>query len=207
MRIIEIEALPNGAHSNQSIIHMLEEIPEGWAVIPEDMELPDTFPFVNIVVDEENQIVTSMTAGVKPPADITLLKLQKEREISQTCHSTITSGCDVTLSDGEVYHFSLEETDQINLTTAFNAIQNGATGYPYHADGQLCRMYSAEDITIISDAVIEYKLYHLTYCNHLLTWIRRSETADELEAITYGAELPEDLAANMQEVLTTSASL
>ena len=131
------------------------------------------------------------------PTDLTGMKAVKKEELSDACHAAIVAGVDVKLSDGTTGHFSLEETDQINLTTAYNAVQNGATGYPYHADGQLCKMYPAADITAISQAATAHKLYHLTYCNHLMAWAKRVETADELTAITYGAELPEDLAANM----------
>ena len=62
MRIIEIETLPNGAHRNQQ--GDVYAIPAGWARIPDGMEIPDTFPFVNIEV--EGQVVTKMTAGVVP---------------------------------------------------------------------------------------------------------------------------------------------
>ena len=62
MLIIEIAALENGAHRNQT--GTFPTIPEGWAVVPDGMEIPDTFPFVNIEV--ENGAVTSMTAGVVP---------------------------------------------------------------------------------------------------------------------------------------------
>lgn len=69
MRIIEINALDNGAHNNQTINGVIP-VPEGWAVIPDDMTIPDTFPFVNITVadsDEESvPFVTSMTAGEVP---------------------------------------------------------------------------------------------------------------------------------------------
>lgn len=50
MKIIEVQALPNGAHRNQS--GEFSTIPDGWAVIPEDMPIPDTFPFVNIEAEE-----------------------------------------------------------------------------------------------------------------------------------------------------------
>ena len=84
-------------------------------------------------------------------------------------------------------------------------MQAGAAGYPYHADGQLCRMFSAAEIQAIAQASIEHKLYHTTLCNHLLTWARRAETAEELEGIAYTAEgLPEDLAANMAQVLAAA---
>ena len=49
-------------------------------------------------------------------------------------------------------------------------------------------------------AATAHKLYHTTYCNHLMAWARRA-AADELEGITYGAELPADLAANMEAIL------
>ena len=62
MFIIEIAALENGAHRNQT--GDLRTIPEGWAVDPDDIKVPDTFPFVNIEV--EGQTVVSMTPGVVP---------------------------------------------------------------------------------------------------------------------------------------------
>lgn len=61
MRIIEIKALDNGAHQNQTYHGVL---PDGWAIIPDDMAIPATFPFVNITV--EGDTVTSMTEGVVP---------------------------------------------------------------------------------------------------------------------------------------------
>lgn len=62
MKIIEIIALENGAHRNQ--FGDISTVPEGWAVIPEYMEIPNTFPFVNIKV--EGATVVSMTAGTMP---------------------------------------------------------------------------------------------------------------------------------------------
>lgn len=88
MKIIEIKALENGAHRNQT--GNLKTIPEGYALIPDDMTIPSTFPFVNIEVAEETRykkertlneetkeyetkeipytinVVTSMTEGVMP---------------------------------------------------------------------------------------------------------------------------------------------
>ena len=80
-------------------------------------------------------------------------------------------------------------------------MQQGAADYPYHADGELCRMFTAAEIGAVGQASIAHKLYHTTYCNHLFDWIRRADAA-ELAGITYGAELPDDLAAHMQEILT-----
>ena len=62
MKIIEIPALDNGAHRNQTTTSTT--IPTGWAEIPADVTIPETFPFVDIQV--EGSKVVSMTAGVVP---------------------------------------------------------------------------------------------------------------------------------------------
>ena len=49
MKMLEITALPNGAHRNQTFHGNLLD---GWAVIPDDMAIPETFPFVNIEAEE-----------------------------------------------------------------------------------------------------------------------------------------------------------
>ena len=60
MNYIKIETNANGSHYNQ----FGGVRGEGWAIIPEDMVIPNTFPFVNIEV--ENGVVTSMTEGTVP---------------------------------------------------------------------------------------------------------------------------------------------
>lgn len=59
MRIIELEALSNGAHRNQKSSTGLF-VPEGWAIIPDDMEIPASFPFVDVEV--ESVVVTKLIA-------------------------------------------------------------------------------------------------------------------------------------------------
>ena len=133
------------------------------------------------------------------------IRTDKLAELSSSCNAAITAGMDVETTQG-TEHFSLQETDQINLTTALSAVQAGASGYPYHADGQLCRLFTAAEIQAIAAASVKHKLYHTTLCNHLLTWARRAETREELSGITYSANgLPEDLAANMAAVLAAAA--
>ena len=133
------------------------------------------------------------------------IRADKLAELSASCNTAITAGMDVETTQG-TEHFSLQETDQINLTTALSAVQSGAAGYPYHADGQLCRLFTAAEIQAIAAASVKHKLYHTTLCNHLLTWARRAKTREELSGITYSADgLPEDLAANMAAVLAASA--
>lgn len=142
-----------------------------------------------------------------PVPDIEEIRLSKLSDISATCNQTIIAGFDLTLSGGSAQHFSLEETDQINISSAFMEVKQGAQEYPYHADGEMCSLFSGQDIIALETAAKQHKLYHTTYGNHLLTWIRRAETLEEVEGIYYGAALPEDLAANMQVILTAMGAV
>ncbi len=125
---------------------------------------------------------------------------QKYTEVSAACQQAIYNGFDAEVETG-TEHFSLKDEDQINLQTANDAIKNGAMGYPYHSDGNLCRLFKADEITTLANAAVQHKLYHTTYCNHLMRWIDRVETVDELNQIYYGANLPEDLKKNMEQVM------
>ena len=128
------------------------------------------------------------------------LQQQKYTEVSAACQQAIYNGFDAEVETG-TEHFSLKDEDQINLQTANDAIKTGAMGYPYHSDGNLCRLFKADEITTLANAAVQHKLYHTTYCNHLMRWIDRVETVDELNQIYYGADLPEDLKKNMEQVM------
>lgn len=64
MKMLEIKALLNGAHRNQDYHGVL---PEGWALIPADMETPN-FPFGEVEVAEVDGMmtVTKWTPGEVP---------------------------------------------------------------------------------------------------------------------------------------------
>lgn len=128
----------------------------------------------------------------------------KLAELSAACNTAITAGCGVILAGGTAGHISLTAEDQINLTNACAAVDAGTEAYPYHLDGALCALYQAADILAMGRAATAHKLYHTTYYNHLAAWVRRCGTVDEVQAITYGAELPDDLAENMAAILAAA---
>ena len=80
MLIVEIQALENGAHRNQT--GTFHTIPDGRAEVPSNIEIPDTFPFVNLTA--EDGVVTSMTAGVVPEP-------QPEPEPAPTLEDRVTN--------------------------------------------------------------------------------------------------------------------
>lgn len=64
MRVIEIAALSNGAHRNQT---GLDVLPDGWARIPDEMETQN-FPFGVVIAEEIDGVmtVTGWTPGAMP---------------------------------------------------------------------------------------------------------------------------------------------
>ena len=72
MRIIEIISLQNGAHLNQTTNSDIQ-IPEGWALIPENIEC-ENFPFGDVEVAEIDGIitVTKWIPGIVPKPDLVI---------------------------------------------------------------------------------------------------------------------------------------
>lgn len=132
--------------------------------------------------------------------DLPTLAEKKINEVNEACDNTIYSGIDVVLSDGS-QHFSLTLKDQTDIDSMFNSVTLGATEYPYHSDGNQCKILSANDIILLYAASKAHVTYHTTYCNELHTWINRETDSEELSKIYYGIDLPEDLKTHMSGML------
>lgn len=66
MRIIKIQAEENGGHDNQTTSEIIP-VPDGWLIIPDDIEIPDTFPFVTFHYRKD--VVTDMSPAPVPPPE------------------------------------------------------------------------------------------------------------------------------------------
>lgn len=146
------------------------------------------------------------------PYEPTLEELQdaKRQEVSSACERIIYNGVSVTLTDGTIEHFALTEHDQINLFGKQAQLSVGADQLEYHADGQPCRYYSSADMQAIIAAALWHVSYHTTYCNALNMWIAACETAEDVQAIFYGADVPEEyqsevLQAYLKEIADMAA--
>ena len=139
--------------------------------------------------------------GITPPkdwGDVEQVRAAVRQEIGLSCSAAIYAGVDV----GQ-RHYSLTEHDQTEIMAQYATVKEGAEAVPYHADGELCRMYPAEEFAALAQAATAHVFCHRTYCNHVNAWIARADLA-ELENITYGAELPEDLAASMAAIMNAA---
>lgn len=117
-------------------------------------------------------------------------KASKRAEVSSACESIIYKGVSVTFGDGTTEHFALTEHDQLNLFGKQAQLASGVEQLEYHADGQPCRYYTAADMQAIIEAAMFHVSYHTTYCNALNMWIAGCQTAEEVQQIFYGADVP-----------------
>lgn len=190
---LEADAQGIASHDGKTYWH-LDECPEFG------VDGYDTVSAVSISAEEAEAIMAALDAGKPAPepepepdpdGSIDLVRENTIIQTSAACNAVITAGVDVTLSDGQTYHFSLGLEDQLNLLSLQGMLAAGAEAVPYHADGEECRYYSAEDFSAIAQAATMWKLYQESYYNSLRGYIRGMETMAELLAVTYGMEIPE----------------
>lgn len=112
----------------------------------------------------------------------------KISELSSACQYTIEAG--LTIND---LHYSYTEKDQINLNDIVNTVK--LTGLPlgYHADGQNCTEYSAEELINIYIQLAMNKYCQQTYFNQSREYLKSLEESDTnkeiVESYTYGMPL------------------
>ena len=104
MKIIEIKALENGAHRNQSSDE-IKNIPNGWAVIPDSLEIPNSFHFVNIIAN--NGVVLSLKSD-EAAYNLAKEKEKREEEDFKNTKLVIQDDIDSMLVDQE-YRLTLLE--------------------------------------------------------------------------------------------------
>ena len=152
-----------------------------------------------------------------PPYVPTLdeLIVAKKAEVDAACNAAIVNGFDVAISTG-TEHFDMKLEDQIALGVCAEMAKSGENAIPWHPNGDAtlpCVYYSAADMTLISNAAYQHRSYHQTYCNSLKVWAQNCTTAEELEIIHYGADVPieyqsevlKDYLAALQEEVNSAA--
>ena len=146
-----------------------------------------------IVSDEPDNINTfpvpsGLWIGDKMPPQydsIEATKTAKLAEISKSCEDYIYAGTNVTLPDNTTEHFTYTLADQSNISEMFTAVMAGATEYPYHADGEICKIYTKEQITTIYGTLSLFKTEATTYHNSLKAQINAMTDADAILAIKF----------------------
>lgn len=131
---------------------------------------------------------------------IDMVRAGKLQELSEACHAEIVNGVDVDFG-GNTFHFSMGIEDQLNIASLSTRSAMGES-VPYHADGCPCRFFTPEEFSGIVNACLAHKLFAESYYNSLKAWVLTCETADEIEGIAYGDEIPEDYQSDVFRALT-----
>lgn len=179
---------------DQSTTYQIEDRP-----LLDGADSMKTVRAIVISKDEAAAIIAALDANQSIPepepefpddGSIEMVRENVINQMSAACNAAIVGGVDVTLSDGQTYHFSLNLEDQLNLLSLQGMIANGAEAVPYHADGEECRFFSTDDFTAVTTAATNWKLYNESYFNSLRAYIQSMETMEELLAVEYGMEVP-----------------
>lgn len=186
MKIIEVSALPNGAHRNMASSG-ISKAPDGWAVIPEELDIPDTFPFVGIEAEEIDGImtVTALTPGAPPEPDLDPIKAQRIAQ-SKVDLAAYLEDHPIQWTDGEYYSITEEKQQQLTgkLMAAIMA-QSMSTDYhlTWNSTGDVCREWTLQDLSALAFAIDARVTALVSYQQTQEVAMRNASTLAELDAI------------------------
>ena len=218
MFIIRIEANPSGSRPPLQSWNGATP-PEGFAFLTDAQKdvFYSTTPagFVNITVEEQEGVkyvasievnqeaLDAFKATLPDPTDS--VKAEKIAEIKKDCEEYIYAGTDVTYADGAKEHFTYSLVDQSNISEMFTAIMAGATEYPYHADGEICKIYSKEQIVTIYGTLSLFKTEATTYHNSLKAQVNAMTDVDAITAVKFKeTELTGEYLENYAAMMTSA---
>ena len=116
------------------------------------------------------------------------------------------AGAGVLVNAFTAWLFLKDKEKDLNVESMFTAVTLGAKEQQYHCDGGEVKTYSAADVVVLYAAYKNYVTKHTTYCNLLKTWIKRETDKAVIGAIRYGDTLPDDLTAQMQNILNAATA-
>lgn len=186
MKIIELSALSNGAHRNMESSAWLAP-PEGWAMIPEEMALPDTYPFVEVEAEEIDGImtVTALTPGTMPEPDLEPIKVARIAR-SKTDLASYLEAHPLQWTDGEYYSITAEKQQQLT-SKLFSAYVKKSSGIPYdltwNSTGDVCREWTLQDLSALAFAIETRVTALVSYQQHQEVAMRDAATLEALDAI------------------------
>lgn len=149
--------------------------------------------------DEEEEEQPVVPTPEEPDAMIEFVRTTKLNEMSKTCRQVIEEGFDLEIR-GETQHFSLSTQDQLNLMN-LNVLAETQELIPYHADGETCIFYTAEEIKTIASTATQFRIYQTTYYNALKDYINALDTIEAIATITYGTPIPEEYKSDVLRIL------
>lgn len=191
MQVIELSAMKNGAHRNQSGNFDITPL-DGWAIVSEGLETPSTFPFVKNLVQDESGVVI----GWEPDQEAYEAAMEATNPLSGAIESRIAQSKEdlaayldthpITWTDGEQYSITAEK--QAQLTSKIMAATMAQTlSQPYtltwNSTGQVCREWTLQDLSALAFAIDARVTALVSYQQTQEVAMRNAATREELDAI------------------------
>ena len=169
-----------------------------------EMAWQDAAAFARQVYENSVLTLTNEPEPEIPVPTIEEVRAAKLAELSAACEAAIVAGVDVETAYG-TGHYGLSlgtrSTSRRCTTRRRRALPARIT-----PTDSPCMIYSAADIITLYRAAQGWKIYQLTYFGQLKQWVDRETDAAAVQSITYGAELPTDLAAEMAALMAAASS-
>ncbi len=141
---------------------------------------------------EFNRLKGLLNSGHKVTADKATLDSainEAISKLSEICNNKIIEGFSTRLSDNKKHNFRLTAEDQLNLLNLENQLNSGVQTFVYHATGELCRVFTRDDMLKIIKAYRKHVVYHTTYFNVAKQYIKSLVDVDKVTAFTYGTNI------------------
>ena len=191
MKIIKLDAYANGAHDNMEFSTMVQ-LPDGWAIVSENLETPSTFPFVkNLVQDDAGVVIgweLDQEAYEAAMAAANPLSGAIESRIAQSKAdlATYLETHPITWTDREQYSITAEK--QAQLTSKIMAATMAQTlSQPYtltwNSTGQVCLEWTLQDLSALAFAIDARVTALVSYQQTQEVAMRNAASREELDAI------------------------
>lgn len=131
-----------------------------------------------------------------------IIKSSKVAELTTSCQNIILNGIDY---NGK--HYTYNYSDQNNISNLVQMAKTTGMDVPYHADGDLCELYSPADIYAIYIAEEINVTKNTTYLNQLKAYVDTLEDADSVNNIVYGQELTGEYLKNLNDIMEHSQKI
>lgn len=126
----------------------------------------------------------------------------KISELTETCQNIILNGIDY---NGK--HYTYNYSDQNNISNLVQMAKTTGMDVPYHADGELCHLYSPADIYAIYITEEMNVTQNTTYLNQLKAYINTLKDIDSVNNIAYGQELTGEYLKNLNNIMEHSQKI
>lgn len=150
-----------------------------------DVESYEIAPELEIT--ENDTLTDDEIVDATEQVTIDYVKTKKILQMETATKNAIANGFDI-----DDLHYSLTTQDQLNLITLSSMVNAGVRQIPYHADGELCRYYTNDEMQTIISKAYEHIAKCTTYFNSLKYWIESLKDIEEIKNVYFGIEIPDE---------------